>query len=295
MGQIEDLRVFVTAVDSGGIAKGADKLGVAKSAVSRRLSQLEDRYGARFIDRDPRKFELTAAGRELYQRAHRMVADADDLDADFMDGQHHLSGPLSVSVPREFGLVFLQPVLMEFVKDHPQINLTIDFDDRAVDLERENYDLAIRITPTEPDGLVAQRLGVVRHSLVASASYAAKYPLPAGPDELTDHPLLHYGSARRASWECLNNGKHTVIEFQPEVNSNSGPFLLEATQQDMGIARLPDFIIKDALAAGALVTVLPKLDFGVSNIFVVLSANRQMNHRMRALLKRIKQNCTDLS
>lgn len=292
MGQIEDLRVFVSTIDSGGVAKGAETLGIAKSAVSRRLSQLEARYGVRLVDRDPRRFELTAAGRELYQRALRMVAEADELDADFMDGGQRLAGPLSISVPREFGLVHLQPMLMGFVADHPQINLTIDFDDRTVDLERENYDLAIRITPIEPAGFVAERLGVVRHHLVASPEFADQHALPQHPAQLPDHPLLHYGTARRASWSYLCKGKPKTVEFQPAMNSNSGPFLREAAKHGMGIARLPDFIVSDSLASGDLVPVLPQLDLGDWGIFVVHSAGRRLNHRMRALVAQLKDSCS---
>lgn len=291
MGQIEDLRLFVAAIDSGGIAKGAERLGIAKSAVSRRLSQLEDRYGVRLVDRDPRRFVLTAAGRELYQRAQRMVTDADDLDADFIEGQQSLAGPLSISVPREFGLVFLQPLLLRFVADHPQINPTIDFDDRAVDLERENYDLAIRIAPTAPAGLVSERLGVVRHHLVASPALAARQKLPQQAEELRDCPLLHYGSARRANWSYILNGKPKTLEFHPAMNSNSGPFLLEATKQGMGIARLPDFIIRDSLESGDLIAVLPDLDLGDWGIFVVHSAGRRLNRRMRALVEALQHSC----
>lgn len=187
MGQIEDLRLFVKIVDSGGIARAAEEMSIAKSAVSRRLAQLEDRYGVRLIDRQPRVWEVTSAGQELYQRASAMVADVDDLDADFLHLGHTPKGPLSISVAREFGLTFLKPTLFQFAEKHPQIDLVIDFDDRTVDLEAENYDLAIRVTATELKGLNCQRIGTTRHGLFASRSYAEAKGLPKTVDQLTDH------------------------------------------------------------------------------------------------------------
>ena len=119
MGQIEDLRLFLRTVDSGGIARAAAEMGIAKSAVSRRLAQLEERYSVRLIDRQPRVWKVTTAGQELYQRAVSMVADADDLDADFLHVGYAPKGPLSISVAREFGLTFLKTTLFQFAKDHP--------------------------------------------------------------------------------------------------------------------------------------------------------------------------------
>ncbi|WP_284166058.1 LysR family transcriptional regulator [Frigidibacter sp. SD6-1] len=167
MGQIEDLRLFVKTVDSGGIARAAKEMGIAKSAVSRRLAQLEERYGVRLIDRQPRVWVITTAGQELYQRAVPIVAHADDLDADFLHVGHAPRGPLSISIAREFGLTFLKPILFQFAEDHPQIDLVIDFDDRTVDLDAENYDLAVRVTASEMKGFNCHRIGTTRHGVVA--------------------------------------------------------------------------------------------------------------------------------
>ena len=201
MGQIEDLRLFVKTVEAGGIARAAEELGIAKSAVSRRLAQLEDRYDVRLIDCQPRVWEVTTAGQELYQRALSMVADADEFDADFVRAGHILKGPLSATVAREFGLSFLKDALFQFAVDHPQIDFVVDFDDRTVDLVSENYDLAVRVTASDLKGLNCLRIGTTRHGLFASSTYAAANGLPETVDQLTDHSLLHYGSARRATWD----------------------------------------------------------------------------------------------
>lgn len=291
MGQIEDLRLFVSVVETGGIARAADQMNIAKSAVSRRLAQLEDRYGVRLINRQPRVWEVTSAGQELYQRALRMVADAEELDADFSPAQRSLTGPLAISVPREFGHLHLSPALVRFVEDHPEIDLTVDFDDRLVDLERENYDLAVRITQGEVPGLIDRRIGSSRYGLFASRAYSEKHGLPTTLKELSAHPLLHHGAARRAEWRFRCDGKPASIAFSPALNSNSGRFLLDAAMAGFGIARLPDFILAGAAGNTDLVPVLPDIDIPDLGIFVAYGANRRLNQRMRALIEILARNC----
>lgn len=291
MGQIEDLRLFVKTVDSGGIARAAEEMGIAKSAVSRRLAQLEERYGVRLIDRQPRVWEVTTAGQELYQRAVSMVSDADDLDADFLHLGHAPKGPLSITVAREFGLTFLKPTLFQFAEDHPQIDLLIDFDDRTVDLEAENYDLAVRVTATELKGLNCHRIGTTRHGLFASQGYADTKHLPASVDQLSDHPLLHYGGARRATWEFDEGGKKRSVSFRPALRSNYGSFLVDAALRGAGIIRLPMFVVEEQATAGRLVPVLEHLKHRDYGIYVVHSTNRRLNKRMRMLMEALEKAC----
>jgi DNA-binding transcriptional LysR family regulator len=294
MGQIEDLKLFVNVVDEGSIARAAEALGIAKSAVSRRLSQLENRYGVRLIDRQPGTWDITQAGQELYQRAVPMVADASDLDADFMHTSRSLSGPLRVSVPREFGMSFLRPTLYEFIEDHPEIDVTVDFEDRTVDLESENYDLAIRITSGTLDGLNTVRLASTRHGLYASPGYIERAGTPEDPADLKAHKLLHYGADRRTVWEFGFRGRKTKVEFKPYLGSNAGAFLLDAALNDMGVIRLPDFVVARAVGAKTLVPILPKAEFREYGVFLVSSSKRRVNKRMRAFMTALEDYCAAL-
>jgi DNA-binding transcriptional LysR family regulator len=294
MGQIEDLRLFVKVVDSGGIARAAEEMNIAKSAVSRRLAQLEERYSVRLIDRQPRVWEVTSAGQELYQRASQMVAEVDELDADFLQVGHTLKGPLSITIAREFGLAYLKPTLFKFAQDHPNIDLTIDFDDRTVDLDSENYDLALRVTATELQGLHCHRLGTTQHGLFASKGYAATRRLPENEDELSDHPLLHYGAERRATWAFGHEGKRRTVKFRPALRSNYGTFLLDAALNDDGIIRLPLFVVDKQVQKGKLVPVMPHLKHVDYGIYVVHSSKRRLNKRMRAMIDALSESCVPL-
>lgn len=294
MGQIEDLRMFVAVADGGGVARAAKVLGIAKSAVSRRLGQLEERYDMRLIDRQPGKWEVTAAGQELYQRASAIVTDVGDLDADFMHTSQSLSGPLSITVAREFGLSFLKQTLFAFMNAHPEIVLTVDFDGRIVDLENENYDLAVRITSGDLPGLERHTIGTACHGLFAGNSYVQKNGQPRALSDLMKHPLLHYGTARRARWEFLCGGKKHQFEFQPALNSNDGTFLLDAALNGKGITRLPDFMCSRAVENGDLVRVLPEYQIAEYSIQIVHRANRRLNKRMRALIEALRVSCAGL-
>lgn len=295
MGQIEDLRLFVKVVDSGGIARAAEEMNIAKSAVSRRLAQLEKRYSVRLIDRQPRVWEITSAGQELYQRASHMVAEVDELDADFLQVGHTLKGPLSITIAREFGLAHLKPTLFKFAKDHPNIDLTIDFDDRTVDLDSENYDLAVRVTATELQGLHCHRIGTTHHGLFASQGYAANHPLPESVEELPSHPLLHYGSERRATWAFEHDGKRKTVKFRPTLRSNNGTFLLDAALNDEGIIRLPLFVVDNEAPKGTLVPVLPHLKHVDYGIYVVHSSKVRVNKRMRSMIDALTESCMPLT
>lgn len=291
MGQLEDLNLFVAVVDHGSIAKAANQLGIAKSAVSRRLAQLEDRYDTRLIDRRPGAWSVTDAGKELYQRSLPMLSDAQDLDADFMQTTHNLSGPLRVTVAYEFGMIFLKPMLFQFAQDHPDIDLTIDFDDRTIDLERENYDLAIRVTAQDQEGANEVKLGTTRHGMFASPDYLKKHGHPAAPSDLRDHALLHYGSNRRPNWTFGYDGKPFKIEFKPALNSNTGSFLKDAAVQGMGIIRLPDFVVHQAAKEGSIVPVLANAEFPKFQILLIQAPNRRLNKRMRAFAQATRDQC----
>ncbi len=293
MGQLEDLQLFVTVVDQGSIARAAQELGIAKSAVSRRLSQLEMRYDVRLIDRHPGTWSITDAGKELYQRAVPMVSDAHDLETDFTHKTQNPKGPLRVTVAREFGFAFLNPMLLAFAKEHREIDLTLDFDDRVVDLESENYDLALRMTSQDPGETSQVKLGNMRHGLYASPGYLAKSGVPETPKDLKKHALLHYRADRRSTWAFEFQGRPTKVEFKPTLNSNNGLFLRTAAQQGHGIVWLPEFLAADNLNDGTLVRVLPEATFEEFGIHLIHSPIRRVNKRMRAFIAAAKAFCAN--
>lgn len=292
MGQIEDLRLFALVVEHRSISGAANALNIAKSAVSRRLGLLEDRLGVRLIDRAPGVWDVTATGRDLYQRAIRVVTEVEEIDSDFGRGGQTLAGPLAVSLPRDFGIAFLMPALVGFKARHPEIQVIADFDDRRIDLAAENYDLAIRIAPDVERGVVPIRIGSSSHHLCASPAYLDARGIPDDLDALHGHDLLYFGSAKRARWQLTDDaGKSRTIEFHPSLNSNTGAFLLQAAEQGLGIALLPDFICAPAFASGAVVPVLPSLGMPDWGIHIMHTENRRLNRRMRLFIDEMTVVC----
>ena len=287
--QIEDVRVFINIVESGGVARAAEAMNIAKSAVSRRLRLIEERYNVQLVDRRPGVWEVTPAGHEFHQRALQILSDIEDLDTDFSQQRQSLAGPLSVSVSRDLGLNFLQTQLLAFAARYPEIQLTLDFDNRLVDLDRENYDLAIRISREDGADHMVKLLGKTFLRLYASRDYGDQSGLPETFEGLSSHPLLHYGTARRAVWQFETQTGPRSFAFQPALNSNSGRFLLDATLAGHGIALLPDFIASESCQRGALVPVLPHLSQKDRAITLVYSKKRRLNRRMRAFIDEI--NC----
>ena len=289
MGQIEDLRLFALVVENRSISKAADKLNIAKSAVSGRLKLLEARFGTNLIDRVPGAWDVTASGLELYQRSVQVIGDVDEIDSDFTQTCQMISGPLNISAPRDFGLTYLSPAILSFSKRYPEIQMTVDFDDRAVDLNRENYDFAIRITAKVEDAVVAQKIGCAQLRLCASPFYLKRKEEPKHLNDLINHRLLHFGTARRSVWKFMNNsGKYEEISFQPALNSNSGEFLMHAVLNNQGVAVLPDFLVDHAIASGKLVSLLPHLSVPDYGIYLVHANERRLNRRMRLFSKEMK-------
>lgn len=293
MGQLEDLKLFALVVEYRSISKAAEKLNIAKSAVSRRLQLLEDRFSAKLINRSPGNWNVTEIGRELYQRAITTVEDFEEIDADFKSTQSAISGPLAISVPRDFGLSFLSATLVDFQKKYPKIQLNVDFDDRFIDLEIDNYDFAIGISPKIREGVITKDLGIVKHCLCASQSYIKENGNPENLKQLKSHKLIHYGPAKRGRWTFIseNTKKSDVIDFSPSLNSNSGHFLLKSAISGQGIAKLPDFILRDAFEKGELIPILPKIQIPEFLIYLAHSDKRRLNRRMRLFSQEIRTAC----
>ena len=283
MGQMEDLKLYVQVVEQGSISKAASILRIAKSAVSRRISILEERYSSVLIDRTPGKWEITKVGLDLYQRSRALVAEFEEVNEDFTSLHAQISGPLNISIPRDFGLNYLRQKLFEFQGKYPNIKLSIDFDDRFVDLETENYDFAIRITAQADTKYISKRIGAIRRYLCASPEYLSLNGTPQNLEDLQAHSLLHYGNTKRGNWTFqTSDRKEKSIKFSPTMSSNSGQFLGEAALNNIGISMLPDFIADKYIDTGQLKTILPQYSLSPYEIYLTHLGSRRLNRRMRA-------------
>jgi DNA-binding transcriptional LysR family regulator len=217
MSQFEEMHNFVRVVEAGSISRAAEQLGVAKSGVSRRLSDLERRLGVRLLNRTTRRSSLTDAGRSYYEGALRLLANVAELDALVSDSDASLQGTLRLAAPLSFGLLHLAPAIDEFIRRHNGLTINIDFSDRQVDLVEQGVDLAIRIADLSDSTLQARRICPVRLLLCASPDYLERHGVPERPEDLRHHRILHYdiGGGRQLRLADPGGRQHLVDAKMP--------------------------------------------------------------------------------
>ncbi|GHB32891.1 LysR family transcriptional regulator [Pseudovibrio japonicus] len=292
MGQLEDFRMFALIVEQESISKAADHMGIAKSAVSRRLSLLEDQLGTALIQRTTRQWQITEAGRLLYERTQQVMVDVDDIFADLSAQKHDEHGQIRISIPMQFGLSYLSPVLLKFSDEYPNINLTVDFTDRLVDLIEENYDLAIRISQLKDSSLISRKLADVTHLFYASPDYLKSAPPLNTAEDLKNHKLIQYGPLKRFKWNFIGpKNKEFSVSLSSHMNTNNSEFMLAAAAAGKGVARLPSFFASDYISSGKLVTVLNDLKQEPFGMHALYPGSKHLPRRVRVLLDFLSEHC----
>ena len=194
MDRLTEMEAFATVVDLGGFTDAARKMGISKSAVSKHVSSLEARLGARLLNRTTRRVNPTEIGLAYYDRARRVLNDAGEADAMVTSMQSAPSGSLRLSVATDFGVNHVSPALGEFLQKFPEINVNMVLNNRYVELISEGFDLAIRIGELEDSTLRARKLTDANMKLVGSPEYFKEYGKPERIEDLNDHKLLHYSN-----------------------------------------------------------------------------------------------------
>lgn len=296
MNPVEDMQIFKRIVEAGSISKAAAQLDTVKSAVSRRLKELEKRLNVTLLQRTTRRQMLTEAGQRYYQACLRLLDDIAEAEAQVTDTQSELAGQLRIAVPLSFGLLHLSQVLLDFQQQHPQLQLDIDFSDRFVDLVADGFDLAIRIGQLPDSSLKARRLAHSRIMLCASPAYLQQYGKPTHPEDLAKgHIALHYRS-RHENWSFQDNGQPLEINVASRMLVNNGQFLCEAAIAGYGIIHTPDFICYQAINNGQLVKLLEDYQReNIVGIYAVTPGSRYLPKRCETLITFLQQSFADNS
>jgi len=283
--QIEDMQTFKRIVEAGSISLAAEQLDTVKSAVSRRLKDLEKRLNVTLLQRTTRRQTMTEAGHRYYQHCLRLLDDIAEAEAQISDIEAELSGKLRISAPVSFGLMHLGPALQEFQQLHPLIEMSIDFNDRQVDLIADGFDLAIRIARLDDSTLIAKKLSSTRLLVCASPEYLAYHGTPVIPTDLTnDHAILHYRNTSE-TWQFQQDGSPISLHLQGKLSANNGNFLCDAAIAGQGIITSPDFLCYQAVQSGKLQVILR--DYMHDNevgIFAVYPQTRYLPRRSQILI-----------
>ncbi len=290
MSQIIEMKVFVKIVEAGTISRAAEQLGLAKSAVSRRLSDLERRLGVQLMSRTTRTSSLTDAGRTYYKRSGEILDELAELDAEISSNKGSLEGVLNIAAPFSFGLRHLASAIDEFTGIHDKLVINLNFSDRQIDLVEEGFDLAIRIADLKDSSLVARKIAPVRLLLCASPDYLEKHGTPRHLHDLKQHTGLYYTYAPGTSWKLINrNGREEAIKVPVKMIANNGDFLQDMAIAGHGLAVLPSFIAAENIRAGKLVTLLNDYSFPLLNAFLVYPQTRHLPKRVRTFIDFLTQ------
>ncbi len=282
MDRFDELKTFISVVESGGISAAAERMGIAKSAVSRRLQELENRLDAQLLQRTTRRIHLTDSGREFYQRSLRILEELEEAEQSLQSGQQALGGRLRLNAPLSLGLRHLLPVIELLQGQHPQLVFELDLDDREVNLIEEGVDVLLRVGRLEDSSLIARPLCPVRFCYCAAPDYLAARGEPKSPADLAAHDGIGYSLLPEAQqWPGLGEAQRPHIR----LITNNGDMILNAAEAGMGIALLPTFICHQALEDGRLQAILADHTPPPLELYALYPSRRHLPRRVRELVE----------
>jgi len=286
MDRLTEMEAFATVVDQGGFTDAAKKMGISKSAVSKHISSLEARLGARLLNRTTRRVSPTEIGLAYYDRARRVLSDAGEADALVASMQSAPAGLLRLSVATDFGVNHLSPILGDFLQQFPDITVNMVLNNRYVELISEGFDMAIRMGDLEDSSLRARKLTETQMRMIAAPSYFEKHGRPTRLDDLNSHKLLHYSNqASGNAWKITApSGEERQIRSAGWLSVNDGQSLLNACIAGLGIAYLPSFLYANAMEQGQVVDVMPDLPVERTGIYAVYPPGRFTQPKVRAFI-----------
>ncbi len=286
MNKFEDIQAFVAVVEAGSFTAAADRLGLDKSVLSRRLAALEKRLGVELIQRTTRAQRLTELGQDYYTRSQRILADLEEAESSLQQAHGALKGSLRVALPLSFGVRHMGRPIAQFQNLHPDIRLDLDLNDRRVDLIEENVDVAIRIGQLQDSSLIARRLFDSRLIACASPHYLSKHGIPTTPEELRQHNCLVYSNLRDPDvWTYDHpSGTHRSLRINAVLRASSGDFLCNAAAQGLGVVNLPTFVAAEHIRRGVLRPILTDVVWPTTPAHAIYPPTRHVSYRVRAFI-----------
>ncbi|MET0969827.1 MAG: LysR family transcriptional regulator [Tardiphaga sp.] len=283
----EALAIFAKVVELRSFAAAAADLALSKATVSKAVSRLEERLGARLFNRTSRRIALTDAGRTLAVRAVQLVADGEAAENEALAQSATPRGLIRLAAPMTYGTKTLAPLLPEFLAAYPEVSIDLSLSDATVDLIGDGFDAAIRIASLPDSSLIARRLCDMRRHVVAAPAYFGKYGRPTHPMHLAGHKCFGYTYLSTPGvWHFTNAAGETAsVRPAGQLRVNNGEAILPALLAGLGIGDLPDFIIRDALASGQLEAVLQDWLPPTSGVYLVTPSAGPRPARVEVLLE----------
>jgi DNA-binding transcriptional LysR family regulator len=288
MQPLDGLYYFAKVVEHGGYAKAARALRIPKSRLSRHVAALETRLGVRLVNRSTRRFVVTEVGQEVRRHSLAMLAEADAALEAVEFARAEPRGVIKVSCPILLAQTAMAQFLPEFLSRYPSVRIVLESTNRRVDVLNEGFDVTLRVRtkPTGEDGLIMRTFGQSRHLLVASSDYLDKRGRPQRPEDLSQHATLSFEpEPDRQSWELQGaNGVTARVEHTPRLVTHDFPLLRAAVFAGLGVALLPESVVRADLDTGSLEQVLPAWTLPLGVIHIVFPTRRGLLPAVRAFI-----------
>lgn len=282
----EAIAIFAKVVEMRSFAAAAAELALSKATISKAVTRLEERLGARLFNRTSRRLALTDAGRSLADRATQLLVDGEAVENEALAQSVAPRGLVRLAVPMTYGTKAIAPLLPEFLALYPEVSIDLNLSDATVDLIGEGFDAAIRIASLPDSSLIARRLCPMPRYMVASPVYLAREGRPTHPMHLAKHRCLGYTYlANPGIWHFTNAaGEQASVRPAGPLRVNNGEALIPTLLAGLGITDLPEFIVGDALASGALEIVMPDWWQPQAGVYLVTPPGGPRPARVEALI-----------
>jgi DNA-binding transcriptional LysR family regulator len=285
MDRIDAMQAFVAVAELEGFAPAARKLGLSPSGVTRLIAALEERLGARLLQRTTRSVALTDAGARYLVRARRILADLEEAEASIQAERTRPSGRLVVSAPIGFGRLHVSPVMSEYLKRYAEVSGELRLADRMVNLVEDGVDLAVRIGHLADSSLVARHVGEMRRVVVASPGYLKAHGEPKTPEAIASHQTIQFGGAAASpDWRFVRDGRDVRVTPVPRLTTNSADAAIQYAVRGGGLTRVLAYQAADAIKAGRLKILLAKFEPPSLPIHVVYPTSRLLSAKVRAFI-----------
>lgn len=281
--KLDAITTFVTVAECRSLSEAALRLRVSRSVVSERIAELERELGCSLLQRTTRKLTVTEDGLAFLARASKIVREVDEAAAMMSERRGTLSGPLRISAPVTFGRMHLGPALYAFLAQHPDIQITLDLNDRRVDPASDGFDAIVRHGPIQDSYLVVWKLATSRRVLAASPDYLARRGTPTSPAELAGHQGLFYSNRGGADWRFVQPEGTLVVQGRSALVLNNGDMLRDAAIAGLGITLLPMFIAGEALKSGTLAMIDIGIETEEEFIYIAHPHGQHPSAKLRAL------------
>ncbi|MDP2571908.1 LysR family transcriptional regulator [Vibrio penaeicida] len=291
MSHITAIPVFTSVIEEGSFSQAAKKLGISKSAVSKRISGLEDQLGVKLLHRSTRKLSLTEAGERYYQHALEALSAAQNAENAATQLQRIPQGTLRISVPMSFGRLHVAPIIPIFLKRYPEIHIHMDMNDLSRDVIADGFDVALKGGDLPDSSLIARKLAPLHSVLCASPEYIERYGSPKTPQDLTGRNcILFTHHTVTNEWVFIQNGEEERVHVTGNYQVNNSEALRESLIQGVGIGRLPTFAAGEDIKAGKLVPLLVGYVMPHKTIYAIFPERQYLPEKVRVFIDFLIEN-----